>query len=317
MAGAKSRIAIITAALAALMILMAPAFALELELANARIGDTPEEILASPYFGTPDGVFTPGNAFNSTKAMLGQVPPWAMAVQMDQIGAGQVEWVYNREPASIGIVMTGEGINAHVTDIVVSMWKTFGGSDMGQTSKGILLGSEFADMLERYGWPNRLQVIAEAGVTQTQQARTATGGARAAGALPLAGGVRLGGRRPTSAGTAAPRPGGGAFGAGPAQLGTSLAPRPAGGAGAGLRISLGGRRAIPTSAGPGPLPNVGGAAPATPMLRAAPAGPPNSLEAAVGQTAGMTFTRSCIASYPSVDFVVYRMRVFRIHVYGR
>lgn len=319
MAGAKSRILIVGAAVTAMVLLIGPVFGLEMKLAGAVLGDTPEEVLASPIFGTPDGIFTPGNSFNSTKVPLGETPPWAVAVQMEQISPTQVEWVYNRDPASVGLVITGEGINAHVTDVIASMWRNFGGSSVAETSKGIVLGSEFAAMLERYGWPNRLQIIAEAGVTQTQQ-RAAVGAAAGArsltGGLRLGGGVRMGGRRAAESGaTAAPRPGMGMFGAGPMQAGTSLAPRPAG---AGLRLNLGGRGLGAATRGPGPLPSVGTMiGPAVPTLRTGPSGPPNSLEAAVGQTAGMTFTKSCIASYPSVDFVVYRMKVFRIHIYGR
>jgi len=319
MAGAKSRILIVVAAVAALMLLIAPAYSLEMKLAGAVLGDTPEEILTSAIFGTPDGIFTPGNTFNSTKAATGETPPWAVAVQMEQISADQVEWVYNRDPASVGLVITGAGINAHVTDVVASMWRNFDGSSVAETSKGIVLGTSFSDMLERYGWPNRLQIIAEAGVTQTQQRPVAgaAGGARPLGAFGgLSGGFSLGGRRPTGAtrSTAAPRPGMGTFGAGPRQTGTSLAPRPASG---GLRLNLGGGGFGAARRGPGPLPSVGTVGPAVPALRAGPTGPPNSLEAAVGQTPGVTFTRSCIASYPSVDFVVYRMKVFRIHIYGR
>jgi hypothetical protein len=69
----------------------------------------------------------------------------------------------------------------------------------------------------------------------------------------------------------------------------------------------------------GPLPNVGvsPAVPALPGAPAAPGGPITSTTADVAQMPSVTFTKSCIMSYPSVDFLIYRMRVFRIHIYGR
>jgi hypothetical protein len=180
MALTRIRITALALALVAGAIAFAsPGRCLELKLASASLGDTPEEILASPNYGSPDGIFTPGNIFNSVKAQPGTQPPWALAVRMEQVNEGQVEWVYNRDPVSIGVVFTGEGINAHVTDVTVSLWRTFDASSrVALTSKGARIGSTFSDVLERYGWPNRLQIIAEAGQTQTQNpARPAIGAA--------------------------------------------------------------------------------------------------------------------------------------------
>jgi len=308
MALARIRIvALVMVLVAGAIAFASPAWCLEMKLAGASLGDTPEEILASPNYGPPDGVYAPGNIFNSVKAQPGELPPWALAVRMEQISPGQVEWVYNRDPASVGIVLTGEGINAHVTDIIVSLWRTFDASSrMAQTSKGARIGSTFSDVLERYGWPNRLQIIAEAGQTQATPRPALGGPATATGAGPRTfrpGGLRIamGGRRtggggglaPSSPGPAGPAPGGFAFGG----LG-----------GGGRRLS-----------GLGPLPSVGlgAAVPALPGASAAAGGPITSFTADVGQTPSVTFTKSCVASYPSVDFLIYRMKVFRIHVYGR
>jgi hypothetical protein len=292
--------------LAGLMVCASSAFCLELKLSGASLGDTPEELLASASFGPPDGVFTPGNVFNSTKAQPGELPVWAMAVRMEQIAPGQVQWVYNRDPAAVGIVLSGQGINAHVTDIVVSLWRTFEASRVAgsSTSKGARIGSTFADVLERYGWPNRLQIIAEAPQTPTTPTLAAAGSTMATGIRPGAfrpGGIRfsLGGRRAGAGGRTPQTPALGAAATGAAGLGAF---------GFGRKTT-----------GPGPLPGVGPTL-AAPLLSGVPrvsTGPVTSTTADVGQTPSVTFTKSCILSYPSVDFLVYRMKVFRIHVYGR
>jgi hypothetical protein len=302
MAVVRTRVLIlVTAVAAAAALFAAPGWCVELRLAGVAIGDTPEEVLASPSFGTPDGVFSPDNVFNSAKAALGETPPWAVAVKMAQLAPEQVEWVYDRSPVSVGIVITGEGINAHVTDITVSMWLNFDPSKLAQTAKGVQLGTSFADVLQRYGWPNRIQIIAEAG-----QMEAAAGGTARPAALGRLGG--LGVPRPSAATSPAalalPRPTVGSWG---------VRPRPTA-PGGGFRLALG-RRLGAQGAGVQPLPSVG------PGIRvpgaAAAAGPANTAIAAVGQTPNVTFTKSCIISYPSVDFVIYRMKVFRIHVYGR
>jgi len=299
MAIGKSRFLIFIVAAAMLALLAAPTLGLETKLAAVAIGDTPEELLSSPMLGTPDGMFAPGGVFNAVKAMLGETPPWAIAVQMEQIQSNQVEWVYNRDPVTLGIVLTGEGISAHVTNIIISEWRNFDLNGIGQTAKGIRLGTAFADVLDNYGWPNRLQVIAEAGAGQ--QARPA---ARGMGAAPAAGAgsarprIRLGmGSRGSSPAPAPALPSVGGWGVTPA---APTAPQ--------LRLSFG---AAATTGGPGPLPAVGVASPF------APVGPGYTTTAAVGEAAAVTFTKSCILSYPSVDFVVYRMKVFRIHIYGK
>lgn len=285
MIGARTRaLTLAAAAAAALVLFAAPALCLESQLAGISLGDTPEEMLASPDYGSPDGLFTPGNVFNSISAGPGQTSDWALAVKMAQVAPGQVEWVYNRDPVAIGVLFTGEGINAHVTDIIVSMWKEFRPSMLGKTSKEIQLGSAFADVLAQYGWPNRLQIISETGQAQSQ------GPAQAArpGTAPRPGGVRL------------------SFGSG---HGGSSAPAPLPRVGGAFAMRLARR---PGPAGPGPLPSVGPA-----RVGTARTGPAFSTSAAVGQTPGVTFTKSCIMSYPSVDFVIYRMQVFRIHIYGQ
>ena len=268
MAVARGRalILLVTAAAVVVAAFAAPAWCSESRLAGAAIGDTPEELLASGRLGTPDGVFSPGNVFNPTRGMPGGTPPWALAVMMEQLASDQVQWVYNRDPVAVGFLIAGQGINAHVTDISVSMWRNFYPSKLAKTAKGTELGAGFAEVLGRYGWPNRIQVIGESGQTQ-------------AATPQLSGG-----------------PGG-----------------PGGGAG---RAIVGGRPWTGgTFTGIQPLPNVG---PGVPVPAAvAPARAVNTAVAPVGETSAITFTKSCIMSYPSVDFVIYRMKVFRIHIYGR
>jgi hypothetical protein len=252
-------VAVVVALVAALS---SPALCLETKLAGVSLGDTPDDLLSSPSFGTPDAMFAPGNAFSFIGTREFEMPVWATAVRMAAVGGDQIQWIYNRDPAVIGLLMTGSGIDAHVTNIVVSQWRTFASSKVAETEKGIRIGDTFADVLRTYGWPNRMDIINETGRRITP-------------ATPAAG-----------------------------------APSAPGGA-----ISGGGGRGSEEDGGPGALPPVGpafgfvpaGAAPADALTATANAGP-----------AGMVgFTKSCILSYPSVDFVLYRMRVFRIHIYGR
>lgn len=251
--------------------LATPGLCVESQLAGVSLGDTPEEVLADPGYGPPDAMFTPGNVFNDLKAPGRPMPVWARAVQMAGVDADQVQWLYNRDPAAVGLLMTGTGINARVTNIVVSMWKRFEPSKIAETTEGIRLGDTFADVLETYGWPNRMEITSEAG----------------AGA-----GARAGTARPTVPGAEARRPL--LLRRGEEEEEEEL----------GLRGAV--RRA------PGPLPRVGPAPAQTPK----PTGPVTAATAA-GPGGPVTFTKSCILSYPTVDFVIYRMTVFRIHIYGR
>jgi len=261
----------LVAATVALAALATPGLCLETQLAGISLGDTPEELLAAPAYGPPDAMFTPGNVFNDLKVPGRPMPVWALAVRMAGVNADQVQWLYNRDPVAIGLLMTGTGINARVTNIVVSMWKRFGPSKIAETTKGIRLGDTFADVLETYGWPNRLEIISEGGAGATAR----PGAARAAapgGAAPRS--LRIGRRDEDE------------------QEGRGL--------------SLSARR-------PGPLPRVGPA----PAVMPKPTGPVMSRTAAAGPAGNVTFTKSCIISYPTVDFVIYRMTVFRVHIYGR
>ncbi len=239
--------------------LATPGRCIETQLAGVTLGDTYEDLLASPAFGPPDVMLTPGGGFNFIKARGTERPLWVAAVQMDQLGADQVEWIYNNDPVVVGVVITGRGIGARVTDITVSQWRNFNPSKVAETEKGIRLGDTFADTLETYGWPNRMQIINE---------------------------------QPMAAALAAP----------------ALAPAPAGPpAGIIMRPTFAEEEEQQGApGGPGPLPPVGAPTPG------APAGPANTATAA-----GMTFTKACILSYPAVDFLLYRMQVFRIHIYGR
>ena len=258
-------LALVTAVLVALAALASPSQAQEAQLAGVSLGERPDDLLSSPAFGTPDAMFTSGNVFNFVKAQGSGTPPWAGAVRMAALTGDQVQWLYNRDPVVIGFVITGTGPSARVTDIVVSQWRNFNPSKVAETEKGMRLGDTFADVLEAYGWPNRMEIISE------------QGGAGAAASTPAPGGIA------------------------PGALG-----------GFTFRFSSGGEESPAAAlgpaapAGPGPLPPVGGPLP-----------PTYSTTAEAGPAGSLTFTKSCVMSYPAVDFVIYRMQVFRIHVYGR
>ena len=252
------------AAVVMMAALPSPTLAQEAQLAGISLGERPDDLLSSPAFGTPDAMFTSGNVFNFVKAQGAGTPPWAGAVRMADLKSDQVQWMYNRDPLVIGFVITGTGPSARVTDIVVSQWRNFDPSKVAETEKGIRLGDTFGDVLEAYGWPNRMQIINE------------QGGAGAAASTPVPGGIA------------------------PGMVGGLI-----------LRFGLGGEESPAAAApvqlvGPGPLPPVGGPPP-----------PAYSTTAEAGPAGSLTFTKSCVMSYPAVDFVIYRMQVFRIHVYGR
>jgi hypothetical protein len=258
------RLTLIAAGALLLAALAAPGWCIETQLAGVTLGDTPEDLMTSPSFGPPDVMLTSGNQINFIKVRGTGLPLWVPAVRMDGLRGDQLQWVYNSDPVVIGVVITGRGINARVTDIVVSQWRNFKASKAAETEKGIRLGDTFADVLETYGWPNRMQVISEAGMAAAPAGAPAAPGAPAMAAAPM--GLMLPGAMETAE-------------EGPPMM---------------------------APAGPGPLPPVGVPTPGT------PAGPANTATAS-----GMTFSKACVLSYPSVDFLLYRMQVFRIHIYGR
>ena len=266
-------------------------------LGGIKLDSPPSALLRSSTYGNPDGVIASGGVFNTLRILgpdevgQGGLPHWAYAIRMEGVGAGQVIWAYNRTPAAIGFLLTGEGADAHVSSIVASLWKNLTASAIVETKKGIRLGDTFTRVLLKYGFPKTLSVLSAPVVE-----RPAAG----PGALPAVAGFAgapgfVSG--PTAMGTAAPA----LRGFGRTRQATQAAMGPSG-------------PVVPTYAGAAPG-GVGQLPPATPL---AP-----QYQAASGQFAGaimgqsFSLSRHMVIGYPDqgVEFALYDMRVVRIQVF--
>lgn len=205
----------------------------EQELAGIKLGSNPQTVMdiystpsatmASTPMGTLDLVTmegppvsaltatgmpamggVPGGAAGApgTPGMAGQpglstgivFPQWAYPVRVIQLNKEQVEWMYNRKPLSIGVVISGEGPDAAVTDIVVSCMRP---NDAVQTEKEIKLGDTFAQVLQAYGYPKKVEVYLESpSSTQTIGTGVGTSGP---GTLPGIGPAMVPGAPPMGA----------------------------------------------------------------------------------------------------------------------
>jgi hypothetical protein len=154
---------------AALLVVSAAASAFaEGALAGMRVGDPPRRLLDSPIYGPPDAILSSSGILNPTKPLpvtgvgapgANGLPAWAFAVRFQGLAANQVEWIYNRDPVAIGFVLTGEGLDAQVTNIAVAYWRQLKSSNLATTAKDIRLGDSFAKVLLRYGFPRSLVVL--------------------------------------------------------------------------------------------------------------------------------------------------------------
>jgi len=155
-------------AVTALLLLAALPAAAETQLAGIRIGDSPLTLMQSTVYGPPDAMYTPGGVLNrlSAQAMaeMADPLPWALAVQADSLQPNQVEWVYRRSPA-VGVVITGQGAEATVTNVIVSMWDKFAPTTAVRTERNISLGDSLSKVLREYRYPNMLSVLQETPVS--------------------------------------------------------------------------------------------------------------------------------------------------------
>lgn len=174
-------------ALAALLV-AAPAvvWALDVELAGVRVGSTPAAV--TQRYGSPHGILarrsdgsvsyvasgpltavtrtTPGYApsperpttgyggagqpLSGATANLG-LPPAADIVRVSRLGRSQIEWIYVLGTLSLGVVVTGQGADAVVSDIIAASLE--GTSPRVVTEKGIRLGDPLSSVIGRYGFP--------------------------------------------------------------------------------------------------------------------------------------------------------------------
>lgn len=264
----------------------------ENQLAGVRLSESPKTLLRLRSYGAPDAVIASGGVFNTRKLSLagaGGPPHWAQAVWVDGLGANQVVWMYDRYPVAVAFVITGEGDEAEITDIVVSVWKKMEASSWAVTKKGIRIGDTFLKVVQKYGFPETLVVF--------QGASTGAPAAGGPGPLPAA----------TAATTAATAAGEGS---------RSL-----------FRRARFRSRRFEDEEESAPAPVVGVAAPA-PGTRAGPLPPAAPTAAAVQEGGGhfsgvamgqqFNLSRHMVLGYPQqgIDFYLYDMRVMRIHVYG-
>jgi len=169
----------------AVSLLSAPGtvWALDVMLAGIRVGSTPAEV--SERYGSPLGILarrsdgsvdyigsgplapltaaatlrvdrTPttyrggGQVLTGSTANLG-LPPAADIVRVARLGRSQVEWVYLLGDLSLGVVITGHGPDAVVSDIIAASLKRKDARVV--TEKGIRLGDPFSAVIGRYGFP--------------------------------------------------------------------------------------------------------------------------------------------------------------------
>lgn len=252
-------------------------------LGGVRLDSPPSALLRTSTYGNPDGVIASGGVFNTLKVLgpeevgQGGLPHWAYAIRMDGLDASQVIWAYNRPPAAIGFLITGEGADAHVNGIVASLWKKLTTSSIVETKKGIRLGDSFTKVLLKYGFPQTLAVMSAPIVQQ----RT-TG----LGALPAVAGM-AGAPRLMSGATALGT-------AGPAMLPSAGPSARYGGAAPG---------------GYGRLP------PATPVVGQSQEASGQFSGVIMGQS--LALSRHMVIGYPEqgLEFALYDMQVVRIQVF--
>lgn len=178
--GMKSALVVVLA----LGLLSAPGavWALDVVLAGVRVGSTPAAV--TERYGSPLGILarrsdgavqyigsgalaplpagatlavdrTPttyggGQVVTGSTANLG-LPPRADVVRVARLGRSQVQWIYLLGDLSLGVVITGHGPDAVVSDVIAASLK--GGDRRVVTEKGIRLGDPFSAVIGRYGFP--------------------------------------------------------------------------------------------------------------------------------------------------------------------
>ncbi|MEN6403998.1 MAG: hypothetical protein ABFD94_18795 [Armatimonadia bacterium] len=109
---------------------------------------------AEAGMGAPGGAAGPGGEGGGVTAGGLQTEPfpiWAMAVWVD-LGAGDVEWVYNEGPVVLGFVLDRNGF---VKVVAVAAEKcNFARTALWRPHRYIKLGDDFKRVIYRYGYPD-------------------------------------------------------------------------------------------------------------------------------------------------------------------
>lgn len=113
--------------------------------------------------GAPGGAAGPGGEGGGATAGGLQTEPfpiWAMAVWVD-LGAGDVEWVYNEGPVVLGFVLDRNGF---VKVIAVAAEKcNFARTALWRPHRYIKLGDDFKRVIYRYGYPDETLAFSSSG----------------------------------------------------------------------------------------------------------------------------------------------------------
>jgi hypothetical protein len=318
------------------------AHALEDGLFGVRIGASFREL--TQKFGPPHGIVFPSMIFQTVapSPMAGlpsfgqpgptETPVWVVPIRPTSLEPAQTEWVYDfraKRGIALGVVLTGEGADAMVTDIIVAGFpqNLKGKPAPVRTGKGVALQSTFEDVLKRYGYPPLIEIYAplsggaaagRGGVGGAMQAR---GGAR--GAMRAGGGGRAGAMRGRGRGGAfggrrrAAAPGLGRMTA-RSESHVVLTGMRGGGRGGAIMRGGGGRRAALRAGGgrrAGARAVRGRAGALPPLGAAAPVGAAEQFTAtAVVNHQTVSFSRDCTIVYEGIAFTLHDLKVFRIHV---
>ena len=150
---------------------LAPAQAVEDALMGVRIGASYREIVRK--FGHPVGILMNAGGGMNYQALPtggmgaapgGGLPIWAQPVQVAFLGNQQAEWLYDMRKArgvALGVVVSGEGSDAVVTDVVISGYPEYlkGKKVFVKTEKGVTFQASFATVLQKYGFPPQIEIF--------------------------------------------------------------------------------------------------------------------------------------------------------------
>jgi len=141
-----------------------------------------QEIELNDAAPAPGPMPMPGMAAgrSATRGAASSLPIWAYTVRVSKLALDQQQLIYKiNSTYSLGITVTGQGAEAHVTDIVACSFEPFTYSNNSKklvakkpnflyaaaptgiakrfipagTSKGVLIGSHLADVLKAHRWP--------------------------------------------------------------------------------------------------------------------------------------------------------------------
>lgn len=200
------------------LLIAGSACAVEDGLLGVRIGASSRQLIADRGFGQPSGILFPSGSGllyqrvaaapgaglpNLTQQAVTDPPTWILPVRAATLTEKQLQWAYDftgTKGVALGIILNTEGGDAVVTDVIVAGYpqRLKGKPAPVRTQRGIVLGSTFAEVLKRYGYPPLIEIYAPTtGAAARAGGAVAGGGAMRARASGGAGGggMRAGGMR--------------------------------------------------------------------------------------------------------------------------